>query len=184
MPYEATDFNLAANQKAERKLLVTCVNMGDSISKTDGTPKWVPIGAGVEDSSVEYSPETSKVTDIFGVTETSVDKLEPSQSMDPMTIRGGNPLLFKLVDILERNALSELSLFEVMLIRAYIKEGEPTKAGGYHAEVHRNCTITPQKEGGSAHVDMPVTVDYSNDKVLGTTDNYKYNETINFTPNS
>ncbi|MBQ3006752.1 MAG: hypothetical protein IJD78_04235 [Clostridia bacterium] len=184
MPYTATDFNLAKNQKAERKLLVTCVNIGDSITKADGTPKWVPIGAGVTESAVEYNPETEKSTDIFGITETSVKKLEPSQSLDPMTIRGGNPVLFKLCDILERNALSELSLFEVMLIRAYIKEGEADAEGGYHAEVHKNCTITPQSEGGSGTVDMPVTVDYSNDKVLGTVNAYKHDADITFTPNA
>ena len=44
MAYSAEDFNLSKNQKAERKLLVTCVNMGDSIDKASGTPKWLPIG--------------------------------------------------------------------------------------------------------------------------------------------
>ena len=180
--YSATEFALEKNQKAERKLLVTCVNMGDSIAETNGTPKWVPIGAGVEDSSIEFSPETEKKTDIFGTTETTINKLELSQSMDPMTVRGGNPLLFKLNDILERNALSEFALFEVMIIRAFVKEGEAV--GGYHAEVHKNCTITPQRQGGSAYVDMPITIDYSNDKVLGTVDTYKPTpeKPITFTP--
>ena len=180
--YSATEFALEKNQKAERKLLVTCVNMGDSIAETNGTPKWVPIGAGVEDSSIEFSPETEKKTDIFGTTETTINKLELSQSMDPMTVRGGNPLLFKLNDILERNALSEFALFEVMIIRAFVKEGEAE--GGYHAEVHKNCTITPQKQGGSATVDMPINIDYSNDKVRGTVDTYKptADKPINFTP--
>ncbi len=184
LKYSATEFNLAENQKAERKLLVTCVNMGDSITKTNGTPEWVPIGAGVEDSSVEFNPETSKSTDIFGNTETTVDKLQTSQGMDPMTVRGGNPFLFKLVNIIERNALSEFSLFEVMIIRGYIKEGEASTAGGYHAEVHKNCTITPQREGGSAYVDMPINIDYSNDKVLGTVNTYKptVETPIEFTP--
>lgn len=184
MPYEAKDFNLEKNQKAERKLLVTCVNMGDSIAQAEGTPKWVPIGAGVTESAIEYNPQTEKSTDIFGITETSVGKLEPSQSMDPMTIRGGNPVLFKLNDILERNALSELSLFEVMIIRAFVKEGDAKAEGGYHAEVHKNCTITPQSQGGSGTVDMPVTIDYSNDKVLGTVNAYKHDADITFTPNA
>lgn len=184
MPYTATDFNLVKNQKAERKLLVTCVNMGDSITEADGEPVWVPVGAGVTESAIEFNPQTEKSTDIFGVTETSVDKLELSQSLDPMTIRGGNPVLFKLNDILERNALSELSLFEVMIIRAFVKEGDAKAEGGYHAEVHKNCTITPQSQGGDAYVDMPVTIDYSNDKILGTVNDYKYDSDITFTPNA
>lgn len=180
--YTAKEFNLLDNQKAERKLLVTCVNLGDKIDTADGTPKWIPIGAGVEDSSLEFNPETEKKTDIMGNTETVINKLEISQSMDPLTVRGGNPFLFDLNDKIERNALSELALYEVMIIRAFVKEGEGE--GGYHAEVHRNCTITPQSQGGSAYVDMPITIDYSNDKVLGTVDNYKAtaNQPITFTP--
>lgn len=156
--YKATDFSLKENQKAERKLLVTCANMGDSISAGGGTPKWVPIGVGVEDSAIELNPDSSKSTDILGITESSVNKLEPTQSLSPMTVRGGNPLLFKLNDIQERNALSEFSLFEVMIIKAYIDEGT-NEAHAYHAEVHRNCTIIPQSIGGSSYVDMPVNID-------------------------
>ena len=181
--YKATDFSLKENQKAERKLLVTCVNMGDSISAGEGTPKWVPIGVGVEDSAIELNPDSSKTTDILGITESSVNKLEPTQSLSPMTVRGGNPLLFKLNDIQERNALSEFSLFEVMIIKAYIDEGT-NEAHAYHAEVHRNCTVIPQSIGGSSYVDMPVNIDYSNDKILGTVNAYKHNENITFTPNT
>lgn len=181
--YKATNFSLKENQKAERKLLVTCVNMGDSISAGEGTPKWVPIGVGVEDSAIELNPDSSKSTDILGITESSVNKLEPTQSLSPMTVRGGNPLLFKLNDIQERNALSEFSLFEVMIIKAYIDEGT-NEAHAYHAEVHRNCTIIPQSIGGSSYVDMPVNIDYSNDKILGTVNAYKHNENITFTPNT
>ncbi len=181
--YKATDFNLKENQKAERKLLVTLVNMGDSITAADGAPEWVPIGVGVEDSSIDFNPKTSKGTDILGITESSVDNLELSQSLSPMTVRGGNPLLFKLNDIVERNALSEFSLFEVMIVKAYINEGTD-EAPAYRAEVHKNCTIAPQSLGGSSHVDMPVNIDFSNNKILGTANAYKYGEEINFTPNA
>lgn len=177
--YAAEDFALSADQKAERKLLVTCVNIGDLTTKSSGTPEWVPIGAGVEDSSIEYNADIETITDIMGVTETTVNKLEPSQNLEPMTIRGGNKVLFKLTDIIERNAVSELAQFEVLIIRAYVKEGS-----SYHAELHRGCTITPQSVGGSAYVDMPITINFSNDKVLGTVNGYTKHDTITFTANS
>lgn len=176
--YAATDFSLSANQKAERKLLVTCVNTG-----AVGTPEWTVIGAGVEDSSIELSPDTETITDILGVTETTINKLEMKQSLEPMTVRGGNKLLFTLNDILERNALSELANFEVLLIRAYIDEGT-SGTHSYHAEKHAGCTITPQSLGGSAYVDMPIEISFSNNKVLGTVNDYKASATITFTPNS
>ena len=170
--------NLADNQKAERKLLVTCVNVGDSVTVESGTPEWQPIGVGVEDSSIEYNPDTETITDILGITETTVNKLETSQSLDPMTVRGGSKLAEKLYDQVKYNRLSEMAMWEVMQIHAYV--GDETN--GYDAEVHKNCTLTPQSLGGSSNVDMPIDINYSNDKIHGTVNDYKYGSTITFTP--
>lgn len=174
--FTKTDFSLNANQKAERKLLVTAVNTG-----TTNEPVWTVIGAGVEDSAIELNPDVETITDILGISETTVNKLEPSQDFEPMTIRGGNPLLFTLNDIIERNALSELTQFEVLIIKAFINEGTEEKPA-YRAEKHVGCTITPQSLGGSSYVDMPVNIAYSNDKTLGTVNAYKAKDTIEFTP--
>ena len=175
---DATAFNLANNQKAERKLLVTCVNVGDPITLDGGTPEWQPVGVGVEDSSIEYNPDQETVTDILGITETTVKKLEVSQSLDPMTIRGGSKLAVKIYNQVKYNRLSEMSMWEVMQIHAYVGDAE----NGYEAEVHKNCTLTPQSVGGSSNVDMPIDISFSNDKVHGTVNAYKYGETITFTP--
>ena len=173
---DATQFNLKDGQKAERKLLVTAVNVGDSITKGSGTPEWQIIGVGVEDSSIEYNPDTETKTDILGITETTVNKLETSQTLEPMTVRGGSKLAIKLYNQIKYNRVSEFSMYEVMQIHAYVGAD-----GAYEAEVHKNCTITPQSLGGDAYVDMPIDINYSNDKVHGTVDNYKYGSTITFT---
>ena len=173
---DATQFNLKDGQKAERKLLVTAVNVGDSITKGSGTPEWQIIGVGVEDSSIEYNPDTETITDILGITETTVNKLETSQTLEPMTVRGGSKLAIKLYNQIKYNRVSEFAMYEVMQIHAYVGTD-----GAYEAEVHKNCTITPQSLGGDAYVDMPIDINYSNDKVHGTVDNYKYGSTITFT---
>ena len=173
---DATVFNLKDGQKAERKLLVTAVNVGDSITKGSGTPEWQIIGVGVEDSSIEYNPDTETKTDILGITETTVNKLEISQTFEPMTVRGGSKLAVKLYNQIKYNRVSEFAMYEVMQIHAYVGTD-----GAYEAEVHKNCTITPQSLGGDAYVDMPIDINYSNDKVHGTVDNYKYGSTITFT---
>ena len=173
---DATQFNLKDGQKAERKLLVTAVNVGDSITNGSGTPEWQIIGVGVEDSSIEYNPDTETITDILGITETTVNKLETSQTLEPMTVRGGSKLAIKLYNQIKYNRVSEFSMYEVMQIHAYVGTD-----GAYEAEVHKNCTITPQSLGGDAYVDMPIDINYSNDKVHGTVDNYKYGSTITFT---
>lgn len=175
---DATAFNLQANQKAERKLLVTCVNVGDSITMSGGTPEWQPVGVGVEDSSIEFNPETETVTDILGITETTVQKFETSQELSPMTVRGGSKLAVKLYNQIKYNRMSEFAMYEVMQIHGYVGDAE----NGYEAEVHKNCTLTPQSIGGSSNVDMPITINYSNDKVHGTVNSYKYGDTITFSP--
>ena len=174
---DASAFNLQDNQKAERKLLVTCVNVGDSITESGGTPEWQVVGAGVEDSAIEFNPDTETITDIRGVTETTVNKFETAQDLDPMTVRGGSKLAVKLYNQVKYNRMSEFAMYEVMVINAYVGSD-----GAYEAEVHKNCTLTPQSVGGSSYVDMPINIAYSNDKTHGTVNTYKYNETITFTP--
>lgn len=175
---DASAFNLQTNQKAERKLLVTCVNVGDSVSDSSGTPEWQIVGVGVEDSAIEYNPDTETTTDILGITETTVKKFETSQDLDPMTVRGGSKLALKLYNQIKYNRLSEFAMYDVMQIHAYV--GDDTN--GYEAEVHKNCTLTPQSLGGDATVDMPINISYSNDKIHGTVNHYKYGETVTFTP--
>lgn len=169
---EAAEFNLEVGQKAERKLLVTAVNVGASELQ-----EWEIVGAGVEESAIEYNPDISTVTDILGLTETTVNKLETSQTLEPMTIKGGSKLALKLYNQVKYGKLSELAMYEVMQIHAYVGQ-----EGQYEAEVHKGCTITPQSVGGSATVDMPIQISYSNNKTHGTVDKFAAGETITFTP--
>ena len=179
---DITQFNLQDNEKAVRKLLVTAVNVGDSVTSVSGTPEWQIVGVGVEDSSIEFNPDTETITDILGITETTVNKFETSQSLEPMTIRGGSKLAVKLYNQVKYNRLSEFPLYEVMQIHAYARRGD-TGNYSYEAEVHKNCTLTPQSIGGSSYVDMPIDINYSNDKIHGTVNDYKYGGTaITFTP--
>lgn len=182
---DITNFNLSDNQKAERKLLVTAVNVGDSIGAGSGTPEWQVVGVGVEDSSIEFNPDQETVTDILGITETTVNKFETTQDLSPMTIRGGSKLAVKLYNQVKYNRMSEFALYEVMQIHAYARRGEGTTASpyAYEAEVHKNCTLTPQSIGGSAYVDMPININFSNDKVHGTVNGYTKSDTISFSPN-
>ena len=154
-----TDFNLGNGVKAARKLLRTYVNVG-----TSETKEWFLVGSGVEDSSIELNPNTESVTDILGVTTTDVTKWEPAQSFDPFTVKGGSTLAFKLHEIWANKTPELLSQFEVMIVYKYIG----TETDGYEAELQTNCTINVTSIGGSAHVDMPIEILYSNDSVKGT----------------
>lgn len=154
----ATDFNVGSGVKAARKLLMTFVDVG-----TNSTPEWELVGRGVEDSSIELNPNTETVTDICGITDTSVTKWEPNQSLDPNTVKGGSKLNLKLHEIWQNKTPELLSQFDVLIVYAYIGESST-----FEAEVQHNCTINITSIGGSAYVDMPIEILYSNDITKGT----------------
>lgn len=168
---EATAFNLTTGAQAERKLLVTAVNVG-----TTQAPEWEIVGVGVEDSSIEYNPDIETLTDILGITKTKVNKLETSQSLECDLI-GGSKLQLKLYNQYKYGRLAELSQYEVLQIHAYVG-GTAT----LEAELHSGCTISTTSIGGDAYVSAPITINFSNDKTHGTVDKYLYGETITFTP--
>lgn len=155
----ATEFNVGAGVKAQRKLLKHFVNVG-----TTEKPEWELLGKGIEDSSIELNPETEEVKDILGVNEVSVTGWKPTQSFDPFTVRGGSKLAVKLHDIWMNNTPELLSQFEMLTVYSYVGD----TSAGYDADLQKNCTISPSSIGGSAYVDMPIEVSYSNDKTRGT----------------
>lgn len=154
-----TDFNLKSGVKAARRLLRTYVNVGTAEDK-----EWYLVGKGVEDSSIELNPTTTTTKDILGNVVTDVEGWEPSQGFDPFTVEGGSKLAFKLHEIWVNKTPELLSQFEVMIVYKYIGED----ASGYEAEVQTDCTINATSIGGSAYVDMPIEIMYSNKSTKGT----------------
>lgn len=156
----ATDFNVGAGVKAPRKLLAHFVNVG-----TSELPQWERVGSWIESSSLDLNPNTETVTDITGITHTSVTKWEPSQSFDPFTIIGGTKLAFKLHQIWQDKTPELLSQFDVLIVYMYL---DGSGSNSYEAEWQKNCTINITSIGGDAYVDMPIEITYSNDITKGT----------------
>lgn len=169
---EATAFNLTDGQQAERKLLVTAVNTG-----THALPEWEIVGVTVEDSAIEYNADVTTITDILGITSTSINKLETAQSLDGLRLRGGSDLQLKLYNQVKYGRLAELSMYEVLQIHAYVGA-----AAAYEAELHVNCTITPVSVGGSSYLEVPIAINFSNNKTHGTVNAFAYGSTVTFTP--
>lgn len=161
----AANIHLPAGQKADRKLEMLFVNVGAAGGSDGSSYDWELLGRGVEDSSLEFNHDVEQTTDILGMTDTEVSPSKPSQEFDPNTIRGGQKLNQKLLDIERRQAISELSTFDVLLVHAYLGE---SAAGPFAAEVHHNCSVVPTSLGGSSYVGLPMTVYLSNDSELGT----------------
>ena len=153
-----TDFNTGSGVKAARKLLMTFVNVGSSASE-----EWELVGRGVEESAIELNPNSETVTDICGITETNVTKWEAVQTLEPNTVKGGSKLNYKLHKIWQDKTPELLSQFDVLIVYAYIGESST-----FDAEVQHNCTINITSIGGSAYVDMPIEISFSNDSTKGT----------------
>ena len=157
---DATEFNLADGIEAQRKLLYTLVNVG-----TSETPVWQLVGAGIEDSSIEYNTDKTKTTDILGLTHTKVNRTEPTQSLTPYTVVGGDALQVKLYNQMRNQEYAEMSDYEVLIVHGYVGTADTAM----ESELHAGCTISIDSVGGSSYVDMPITIDFSNEKTLGTT---------------
>lgn len=155
---EATAFNLASGTKAERKLLLTCVNVS-----TTETPEWEILGVGIEDSAVEFNFEEDIKTDILGRTAAIINKPQRRQSFDPYTIMDGSKLQVKLYNIVRHERWSELTNMDMLLIHTYVGE-----AGAYEAERFTGSAINPQSLGGSGTLDMPIDGIFGGEHTLGT----------------
>ena len=154
-----TDFNVGAGVKAPRKLLKHYVNVGTKEAKD-----WELIGIGVEDSAIETNFEEEEVLDIYQNFSSSVTGAKPTQSFDPFTVRGGSKLAFILHEIWLNKEYEKLSQFEMLTVYSYV--GDTSE--GYDATIEEDCTITFSSVGGSAYIDMPITVKYSDKKQRGT----------------
>jgi len=167
---DVTNFNLAAGTKAERKLLLTCVNVG-----TTETPEWEILGVGVEDSSIEFNFEEEVKTDILGRTTVTISKPQRRQTFEPFTIMDGSKLQVKLYNIIRHERWSELSNMDMLLIHTYVGT-----AGAYEAERFIGSAINPQSLGGSGTLDMPIDVIFGGEHILGTAS--ITGGTVTFTP--
>ena len=164
-------FNLAQNQRAERKLLITVAEWTE-----DNAQVREILGRRTEDSSIDYNADIETTTDILGINYTDLNRTQPQQDFDPYLILGGSKLGAKLNDIRRRNALSELDNFTVYIITAFV--GDATN--GYATEKHTGCTIVYNSIGGDANVNMPISVYFSNNITTGTVD--KLSDEFEFTP--
>lgn len=156
-----TQFNLATDQRAERKLLITVAEWMEGSTQTREI-----LGKRTEDSSIDYNADIETTTDILGINYTDLNRTQPQQDFDPYLILGGSKLGAFLNDIRRRNALSELNNFTVYIITAFVG----SSSNGYAAEKHTGCTIVYNSIGGDTNVNFPISVYFSNNITTGTVD--------------
>ena len=157
--------NLQDGQRAERKLMLTVVEWEEGEGTSTTTHREI-LGRRTEDSALEYNNDLATSTDILGYNYTDLNKTQPQQDFDPFLVMGGSRLAALLVDVMNRNGLSELNQFTAYVIDAFL--GNSTS--GYEAVKHTGCTITPNSIGGDVNVNMPISLYLSNNLTTGTVD--------------
>lgn len=160
--------NARNGQMIRRPNLASYINLGTAFkTATEQSPTdFRGLGRGTESSAIAYNLDKTKQTDIWGNTETRYNKSQPTQNFEPSTARVGSKLHKTLLEIMDKDELEKLSMFEILVVKRFWSQtfGDTTY---YYAELHKNCAVGPREFGGSDYLDMPLDVDYSNDKILG-----------------
>lgn len=145
-----------------------------------GTGTLQMIGRRTPDSNHEYNTEKNTETDILGITDTTVDNAERTQTFNRVINNSDFNITEWLTRVYARRAFSELSGIECVLVHAYMGTD-----GAYFAEQHASCTFSLNNKGGAGaegRLMEEFEVDFGGEITIGTTDNYRHGTNPVFTP--
>lgn len=146
---------------------------GDNPEATETIKKdcYELLGYKVEDASVEFNWNEEKVTDITGVTYSSITKSEPEMSLEGYIINSHSEFLKNLSSMAIRNAYNEFSNFTIVTVYSWLvrTEGSGDGAKTYTlAKKETGCTIKPDSIGGQDYTRITPTIAFSNNAEYGT----------------
>ena len=154
------NFNTAAGQVVERKLLILYLNTG-----TSEAPVWSAVGKRVEDSSMEYDWGKETKTDIFGETWTTLKQPTITQTFEPCELDSGDAAQVKIWNqSIKDHDVAAMTNNDMMVLHAYTGDTE----SGAFAERWSACAVEPTGLGGSTNVGMPIEVTYGGTRTKGT----------------
>ena len=155
----AEQFNLAEGiDKLSRSHLKHFVDA----SFGDETPNWYKLGRDNSELSMELSPSTETVKNVFDESEVIDNGYEPSMSVDPYYARKGDSIYPKIKDI-AFNRLTGDACMTKMLEVIIDKATAP-----YDAWLE-DCMIKPQSYGGEqGGITIPFTVTPCGNRIKGT----------------
>ena len=88
----------------KRELFKVFMDVGES-----STAEWEVIGDKIEEMSLEMNPNVETVTDILGITSTTLDKYEVQTSVSPFRAKKESKIFATLYDIVkEQKTLSDV----------------------------------------------------------------------------
>lgn len=153
-------FNTPVGNPIARKMLVACLNVGDS-----ERPDWAMLGRRVEDSSAEYDWGEESTTDILGETRTTYKEPTITQTFDPWTLDASDKAQLKVWEqSIKKHDTGAMANNDMLIIHKYVGTADTAM----FAERYTACAVKPSSLGGSATVDMPIDVTYGGTWTTGT----------------
>ncbi len=151
------NFTTASGQTIAREMLIAYINTAAS---TASSPTWSPLGAWVEDSSLEYDWGEETTQDILGVTHATMKKPVVTQTFDPSMLTNGDAAIKAIWDdaIVAQN-VQALSAKDILIAHIYAGFGERYSA----------CMVKPVSLGGEGggNVSMGYEVTYGGTRTIG-----------------
>ena len=138
-------------------------------------PEWELQGGRIEDMSLEMNPNVDTVTDVTGVTETTLDKYEKQTSVSPYYAKRDSKMAAWLYNVVrEEKTLSDVEkTFCVVNIFA-------GSDGAYDAWTQKGVVAVQSFGGDTKGLQIPYNIHWIGEKVFGTA--AISNGTMTFTP--
>lgn len=138
-------------------------------------PEWELQGGRIEDMSLEMNPNVETVTDVTGVTETTLDKYEKQTSVSPYYAKRDSKMAAWLYNVVrEEKTLSDVEkTFCVVNIFA-------GSDGAYDAWTQKGVVAVQSFGGDTKGLQIPYNIHWIGEKVFGTA--AISNGTMTFTP--
>lgn len=132
------------------------------VSATE-TPEWELQGDKVEELALEMNPNVTTVTDVTGVTSTTLDKYEVQTSVAPYRAKRESKLFAILYDIVKN--LKTLSDVERNFLCVNIFSED---AGEYDAWTQKGVIAVQSYGGGTEGLDIPYNIHWIGERTYGT----------------
>lgn len=133
------------------------------ISLDDERTNWEIVGRKIEDLSLEMNPNVETLTDITGLTQTTLDKYEKQTSVSPYYARRDSKMSEWLYNVVRNE--KTLSDVEKTFLCVNIFAG----AGGSYDAWTQKAIVAVQSYGGDTKgVQIPYTLYWIGEKTFGT----------------
>lgn len=127
------------------------------------TPEWELQGDKVEDMALELNPNVETVTDVTGVTTTTLDKYEEQTSVEPYRARAESKFFPILYDIVKyQKTLSDVE-------RKFLCVNIFAQTGNSYEAWTQTAVIAIQKYGGdTSGLGLPYNLHWTGERIHGT----------------